>query len=56
MNQAGIDSFLSTCRIGILTIDEKSSNQDATKVAAQRVRDDGIKMIVVGIKVSYVLN
>ena len=38
-------------RIGILIIDEKSHNTPAALAAAQRVRDDGIKMIVIGVEV-----
>ena len=41
----------SFCRIGVLIIDEKSHNTPAALEAAQRVRDDGINMIVVGIEV-----
>ena len=40
-------------RIGVLIIDEKSHNTPAALTAAQRVRQDGINMIVIGVEVRY---
>ena len=37
-----------------MIIDEKSHNTPAALEAAQRVRDDGINMIVVGVEVSKI--